>query len=211
MARIMLLLVYITSFTLLFVINPSFGDVRCFCNLSSCAQTGYMCKSEGPNAACYSEFLAPKISLKSSRHGCIEKLPNDLKERCTLTVQTSIETGSSVPSLVCCQSDMCNYLGGQHYQSQQSATLVTSNSWAEQLWFKVSLIALPIGGLVLLAMVCLVVLLLWKYLRQDTRSQRHILEHKKECGEGQFSKPDLLLSTHAYDHNVPSKQGIYNC
>ena len=55
------------------------GDIRCHCNLPKCVQTGYMCKSIGESAACYSSVDG--IS-EISRHGCIELLPLHMKDIC---------------------------------------------------------------------------------------------------------------------------------
>ncbi|KAJ6224189.1 hypothetical protein RDWZM_002734 [Blomia tropicalis] len=65
--------------------TSSFRDIRCHCNQPACVRTGYMCKSTGPQAACFVEhsgFLNVDRSSDISRHGCIEMLPVEERTPC---------------------------------------------------------------------------------------------------------------------------------
>ena len=110
---------------------PFSGDVRCHCNQPACVRTGYMCKSRGPQAACFVEhsgFMNVDRSSDISRHGCIEMLPIEERTPC---LDQALETfasqnGGSVraghahrhhksgqnhgKSITCCLDDMCNYV-----------------------------------------------------------------------------------------------------
>ena len=61
------------------------GDIRCHCNQPTCVRTGYMCKSTGPQAACFVEhsgFVNLDRSSDISQHGCIEMLPIEQRTPC---------------------------------------------------------------------------------------------------------------------------------
>ena len=116
--------IYIVCQLLTVAIGITMADIRCFCNLAHCVQTGYMCKSTGPNAACYSEHLGPRLSLDTSRHGCIERLSTELQPVCSESAEIfaahnnhdqmngggRLPPPTRFPSLSCCQHDMCNYV-----------------------------------------------------------------------------------------------------
>ncbi|KAH9391004.1 hypothetical protein TYRP_006594 [Tyrophagus putrescentiae] len=80
------------------------SDIRCHCNQPACVRTGYMCKSTGPQAACFvehSNFVnAGRSSSDISRHGCIEMLPIGQRTPCltqALDVFASQNAGYAVP------------------------------------------------------------------------------------------------------------------
>jgi hypothetical protein len=192
--------------TLLALVATALGDTRCFCNLSQCVQTGYMCKSVGPNAACYSEYLGPKLS--DVHHGCIEKLPLKLHDICGQSAEVARESGSQrllpsrFPSLLCCQNDMCNYVGkldmnimSQHQSNQSKDSYDQSSqahSWPDMWWFKVAVIAVPtVLSFVLVALV----LLARQLLRQGTKRHHRQDQQIRKQRQGQFMPPDLLLMT----------------
>lgn len=82
---------------LLIFTSSAYGDIRCYCNHPVCVRTGYMCKSSGANAACYSEHLAFGTidTSDKSRHGCIELLPLHMKPICEAQVKINPEPTSS--------------------------------------------------------------------------------------------------------------------
>lgn len=110
----------------------SLGDIRCHCNQPSCVRTGYMCKSNGPQAGCFVEHSGyMDRSSDISRHGCIDMLPIEVRVSCLeRAVANSMRTrnvhhrhlahrvGHNQPgpvrthnkSITCCIDDMCNYV-----------------------------------------------------------------------------------------------------
>jgi len=115
-----------TLINFLILVTTSYGDIRCHCNLPQCVRTGYMCKSTGASAACYSEqpvdVNVDGISSSDhiSRHGCIE-LPQQLRDMCVKPLPQSPPLQShhnhhnhrhhnSNQSIICCFEDMCNYV-----------------------------------------------------------------------------------------------------
>ncbi|KAI1292810.1 BMP and activin membrane-bound inhibitor -like protein [Halotydeus destructor] len=222
---------------LLALISTALGDIRCFCNLAHCTTSNYMCKSIGPRAACYSEYLGPTLSLESSRHGCVERLPSELQDICTLAASnvrshvaadgrsqsSKLRLPSRFPSLTCCQQDMCNYVGkldvgghsvgrpanqshkefhGRPGSYSSSLSPPGAQSWPDLWWFKIVVIAVPVGGS---AVLVLLILLAIRLLKQDSKRQRNLTELRKQR-ERHSVKPDLLLMTS--DHQAHCEKPI---
>lgn len=102
---------------------------RCYCNLPSCVQTSYMCKSA--SGACFAQLsLGGATSARPGhahiRYSCVEYLPSVTDRRaCLVTaadagrvslrrrgLPTMAPTGTEVDQLdetICCATDMCNY------------------------------------------------------------------------------------------------------
>ncbi|CAG2112695.1 unnamed protein product, partial [Medioppia subpectinata] len=117
-----------TFINFLILVTSSYGDIRCYCNLPQCVRTGYMCKSSGASAACYSEQSIDTngdgiTSDHISRHGCIE-LPQQMRDMCVKPLPQSPPSQqthhnhhshshrhhNSNQSINCCFEDMCNYV-----------------------------------------------------------------------------------------------------
>ena len=97
-----------------FVIKSCFyllvGEIRCYCNEPSCVSTGYMCKSSLDG--CFSQLtfdVGPKKS-KHARHGCVEALPEEDRNLCDFEGSFVESPNENWPIIMCCKSDMCNYL-----------------------------------------------------------------------------------------------------
>ncbi|XP_054168957.1 BMP and activin membrane-bound inhibitor homolog [Oppia nitens] len=90
------------------LIDSYLCDIRCQCNLPQCVRTGYMCKSTGASAACFSEVTSnvnnDAISEQISRHGCIELLAPHMRHMCihhnsVSTAGIAVDTGTPLQIL----------------------------------------------------------------------------------------------------------------
>lgn len=52
-------------------------DIRCYCNLPVCITTSYMCRTAKALGGCFSEIRETDEDPETSRHGCVELLPDE--------------------------------------------------------------------------------------------------------------------------------------
>lgn len=149
------------------------GEIRCYCNQATCVSTGYMCKS---TSFCFSD-------LGSGVHGCLDR------RRCT--------------GLHCCKEDMCNYMHVDIHAHTHKAPMTGSfddsldndsermalleSALQREVWFKAAVIAVPIGGVCILAVLVVAAV---RMLRQDVLRQKRLLELRRVYG---YSLRDSLL------------------
>ncbi|GAB6023110.1 hypothetical protein CHUAL_007197 [Chamberlinius hualienensis] len=99
------------TFILSIVATMGYGDeIRCYCNLSVCVSTGYMCKSSA--GACFSE-VSPDGDIGKARHGCLHLLRPTKREVCEQRLWDNSNGNlltDTFPFLSCCSQDMCNYM-----------------------------------------------------------------------------------------------------
>ncbi|KPP75560.1 BMP and activin membrane-bound inhibitor-like [Scleropages formosus] len=155
------------------------GEIRCYCDAPHCVATGYMCKSA--LGACFTRVLDPHSVNSPLIHGCVDPV-DPSASMCT-------SPGPSV--LRCCHEDMCNYRGlhdlahprgehsdvGSRHQSDSSHNLVTKVqelASAKEVWFRAAVIAVPVAGGLILA---LLVMLALRMLRSENRRLRVHRQH----------------------------------
>lgn len=165
------------------------GDIRCYCNLPLCVVTGYMCKSA--LNVCYTEHFSYSSDLSRSRHGCVELLRHEKRNECT---KSGTPATNTIPSVLCCTNDMCNYVNSMdiniQVRTRSNSSRVagiygygdgsaTSREAALQqdVWFRAAVIAVPIAGTFILI---LLVLLAMRMLRQDSKRHRQFLEMRRQ-------------------------------
>ena len=87
------------------------GETRCYCNEAGCVSTGYMCKSTRLGA-CFSQLSRDGPTNIRSTHGCVESLPEVEYNACVRVPDEHVMSSAPVgrPVLICCKSDMCNYM-----------------------------------------------------------------------------------------------------
>uniref|UniRef100_S4RHC5 BMP and activin membrane-bound inhibitor homolog n=1 Tax=Petromyzon marinus TaxID=7757 RepID=S4RHC5_PETMA len=161
------------------------GEIRCYCDAAHCVPTGYMCKSE--MSVCFRRVLEPTDPRSPLAHGCIEALSPSPPHPCHAPRPRN-HTGRW-PVVRCCQDDMCNYnalhdllrpprgdtagggVFGHRFHSCRSRRLAKAAAAAasQELWFRAAVIAVPIAGAVVLA---LLVALALRMLRSESR-HRH--------------------------------------
>jgi hypothetical protein len=195
------------------LITASYGDIRCHCNQPQCVRTGYMCKSTGASAACFLEHSGyVNVDGRSdiSRHGCIELLPQQMRDMCAKNLHQPLQHHShhnhrhhnQNQSIICCSEDMCNYVKNVDLinartqpKANESVGALTPSSGSNlpnSVWFQVTVITVPIAGSIVLV---ILIFMATKVLRQDTKRQRQISEIRKQR---QF-KTHLLLNSGALD------------
>ncbi|XP_013790403.1 BMP and activin membrane-bound inhibitor homolog [Limulus polyphemus] len=174
------------------------GEIRCYCNLPSCVNTGYMCKSS--HNLCFSDVENSGYSndLSRSRHGCLELLNDQKKALCQVKARSlKLSPGASF-KVFCCEKDMCNYGSSMginiqvHTRPNHSLTegiydydeefLLKTNNIREGsleggLWFRAAVIAVPIAGSFILIML---ILLAVRMLRKDSKRQQRLLELRQQ-------------------------------
>ncbi|XP_023660565.1 BMP and activin membrane-bound inhibitor homolog isoform X2 [Paramormyrops kingsleyae] len=153
------------------------GEIRCYCDAPHCVATGYMCKS--PLNACFTRVLDPRNVNSPLGHGCVDSLaPLDV---CAPRGVEGAPGGSGAAR--CCHDDMCNYRGlrdleppkehgGRHEQDGGTRSLITKVqelASAREVWFRAAVIAVPVAGGLILA---LLVMLALRMLRSESRSLR---------------------------------------
>lgn len=212
---------FIALLQYLFNYCVAIAEVRCYCNLASCADTGNMCKSVGSEAACFTEHLGHKLT----RHGCVEQLKGDeLQASCQRSADSRAAAITRFPTLVCCRNDMCNYKntvdpssGRNNVSSSASAR---HHQWPTDLsWVKLAIIVVPIGGSIILI---ILILFTVRLLRHDGRARsQQQFELLRKQRERQSVKPDLLLNLSAVCNNAdcnsttktiktPCAESVYN-
>jgi len=130
--------------------NTSF--TRCYCNMPSCVQTGYMCKSTA--GACFAQLSLNGVGTGHANvlYSCAEQLPADMDRRaCLLTAgdagRVSVRR-RGLPSTdnevdqwaetVCCATDMCNYYyyrsTGNIEDPDANGEMETAGQWTLLYW-----------------------------------------------------------------------------
>lgn len=200
------------------------AEIRCYCNLPSCVNTGYMCKSA--HNLCFSDNENGGYSndLFRSRHGCLEYL-NDQKRALCRVKGRSLRLSSRTPFKVfCCEEDMCNYGNSVDVNIQvhtrdnhsfpegiydyDDEYFINSNNVREGsleggLWFRAAVIAVPIAGSCILV---ILILLAVRMLRKDSRRQQQLLELRQQ----RHFKACLLLGDYGYREDFDKQKSDKN-
>ncbi|MFT7812266.1 BMP and activin membrane-bound inhibitor homolog [Arapaima gigas] len=181
------------------------GEIRCYCDAPHCVATSYMCKSV--LNACFTRVLDPLTANSPLTHGCLDLIGPSV-DLCSSSHAGHRSTGSS--ALQCCYDDMCNYRGlhdlahnkgepsdlGSRHQSDGSRSLIAKVqelASAKEVWFRAAVIAVPIaGGLILALLVMLALRML--------RSENHRLRIQQQ---------QTLAHLHYSFHSKNAKKGVH--
>ncbi|XP_076837323.1 BMP and activin membrane-bound inhibitor homolog b [Brachyhypopomus gauderio] len=157
------------------------GEIRCYCDAPHCVATGYMCKSE--LNACFTRVLDPHSTKPPLSHGCYEPSAGS---GVACRSESTYEALRGPAVLECCHEDMCNYRGLQDLTYSRGESLdrgvrpgaeggrhlvarVQELPTAKEVWFRAAVIAVPVAGSLVLA---LLVTLALRMLRSESRRLR---------------------------------------
>ncbi|XP_035383758.1 BMP and activin membrane-bound inhibitor homolog (Xenopus laevis) b [Electrophorus electricus] len=179
------------------------GEIRCYCDAPHCVATGYMCKSE--LNACFTRVLDPQSTRSPLSHGCYDPSPTS---GIACRSESTYDGLRGPAVLECCHEDMCNYRGLQDliYTRGESpdrggrpgteggrhvVARVQELPSAKEVWFRAAVIAVPVaGGLVLALLVTLALRMLRSESRRMRRQRREMLSrlHRGFCSQPRAAK-----------------------